>query len=649
MAIGTETYRVRTDGAVIQLYNGATLVQSVSATPGIVRLVYDGTKVRVLNDGLEIIIQSATAGQKLFPKVSPYNTGVRIYDIKAGPAGLQPQIGTTLTTSTGGATSDPAILNSAVTITAGGVLSGAGGGTVTIGALTPNGVDDLADGTTYKRFQLVERNKLTGVATGATVGAIAGTNLLDSGFQTLTDALIKNSAVTISAGGVLTGAGGGTVTYGGLGGGAVGQQVDLRFGGLYLKDSAGTVLGDANVKNSAITVSAGGVLSGAGGGTVTIGGLGFLGDLNATRNRVARQATDPGYTEDLSEWVDTSSTMTRRRIRFAGAWYVGATDGAQSGTNLLDSTAVSLVDTAIKNSAVTLSAAGVLSGAGGGTVNALNLLNGPSAAGADVTSAQFPSIVGSGAFAIAANSSGVITTTLPFTRQFTAKQGTTDVSATTNWVLGGGYDTLGLTLDNTANSATRGQVTVNVKQITATTVNSTGSGTATLTATTPNGSTTSINLVFTKTNAPVVSGGGTGAASGAWSTMSNPASTVSAAISTEIIVRSDGTGKIKVLMDITYTGSGGSSTKTFLCNVAYATTSGGALTDLFSDTDAAISITPDNYDITIKAWSGAGSVYMALTQFTMPAANTDYYFKVKGRYSASNIIINYTNINVQQV
>ena len=48
---------------------------------------------------------------------------------------------------------------------------------------------------------------------------------------------------------------------------------------------------------------------------------------------------------------------------------------------------------AIANSSVTLSSAGVLSGAGGGTIDALNLLNGPTAAGADVT---FDNLAGSG-------------------------------------------------------------------------------------------------------------------------------------------------------------------------------------------------------------------------------------------------------------
>lgn len=45
------------------------------------------------------------------------------------------KIGSTLFTSTGAATSDPALLNSAVTINSAGVLSGAGGGAVTIGGL----------------------------------------------------------------------------------------------------------------------------------------------------------------------------------------------------------------------------------------------------------------------------------------------------------------------------------------------------------------------------------------------------------------------------------------------------------------------------------------------------------------------------------
>lgn len=52
--------------------------------------------------------------------------------------------------------------------------------------------------------------------------------------------------------------------------------------GTNLKDSAGQVLTDASIKNTAVTIGANGQLAGAGGGQVTIGGLGYSGDLNAT-------------------------------------------------------------------------------------------------------------------------------------------------------------------------------------------------------------------------------------------------------------------------------------------------------------------------------------------------------------------------------
>ena len=121
----------------------------------------------------------------------------------------------------------------------------------------------------------------------ATRGAVAGTNLRDSGNTVLSDAAVKNAAITLSAAGVLSGAGGGSVTIGGLG---YTGELDATRGavaGTNLRDSANTVLSDAAVKNAAITLSAAGVLSGAGGGSVTIGGLGYTGELNATRGAIA--------------------------------------------------------------------------------------------------------------------------------------------------------------------------------------------------------------------------------------------------------------------------------------------------------------------------------------------------------------------------
>ena len=69
------------------------------------------------------------------------------------------------------------------------------------------------------------------------------------------------------------------------GGGTFTGDLSATYGaraGVDLRDSVGNTLGDSDVRNNAISIAADGTLSGAGGGQVTIGGLGFTGDLNAT-------------------------------------------------------------------------------------------------------------------------------------------------------------------------------------------------------------------------------------------------------------------------------------------------------------------------------------------------------------------------------
>lgn len=134
----------------------------------------------------------------------------------------------------------------------------------------------------------------------------AGLNLKDSSGAILTDNAIRNFAITIGADGTITNIGTSGVVVDNtkqqwtqvlsrptdlsgldstaatkLGGIAAGATVGAQAG-VNLKDSGGTTLGDAAIKNSAVSLSAGGVLSGAGGGAVTIGGLGYTGALNAT-------------------------------------------------------------------------------------------------------------------------------------------------------------------------------------------------------------------------------------------------------------------------------------------------------------------------------------------------------------------------------
>lgn len=213
----------------------------------------------------------------------------------------------------------------------------------------------------------------------ATKGATAGSDLVDSGGAVLGDTAIKNNAISvdasgfiqgigtgvgtavknslisISTGGALSGAGGGAVTIGGLGysgdlnatyGAAWGSNLSgvpttlaavtssdpvknsaISVDGSGLIQGIGTGAGTA-VKNSLVSISSAGALSGAGGGTVTIGGLGYSGDLNATY-------------------------------------------GAQAGTSLKDSGGTVLGDAAVKNSAISVDASGLIQGIGTGVGTAV--------------------------------------------------------------------------------------------------------------------------------------------------------------------------------------------------------------------------------------------------------------------------------------
>jgi hypothetical protein len=102
---------------------------------------------------------------------------------------------------------DSDLKNSAISISAAGALSGAGGGSI-----TPLPADYLIDGSTYGRYALTERTKLGNVENGATLGGRFGTNIRDSGATLLNDGDVKNSAITLGAGGALGGAGGGQIS-----------------------------------------------------------------------------------------------------------------------------------------------------------------------------------------------------------------------------------------------------------------------------------------------------------------------------------------------------------------------------------------------------------------------------------------------------
>lgn len=84
----------------------------------------------------------------------------------------------------------------------------------------------------------------------------------------------------------------------------------------------------SSIFNSNISIGANGQLNGAGGGQVTIGGLGYSGALDATRNAVTYAAVAPSNPANGDIWVDTSVTPNVTRVRIGAAWQVSATVGA---------------------------------------------------------------------------------------------------------------------------------------------------------------------------------------------------------------------------------------------------------------------------------------------------------------------------------
>ena len=102
-------------------------------------------------------------------------------------------------------------------------------------------------------------------------------------------------------------------------------------------DGSGNIQGVSSgsgtgVANSNITVSSNGTINNAGGGQVTIGGLGYTGDLNATRNLISSglfSGRPTGLNGDLYYATDTGVLYQK----VSGSWVSGATTNyVSSGT-----------------------------------------------------------------------------------------------------------------------------------------------------------------------------------------------------------------------------------------------------------------------------------------------------------------------------
>ena len=250
------------------------------------------------------------------------------------------------------------------------------------------------------------------------------------------------------------------------------------------------------------------------------------------------------------------------------------------------------------------------------------------ATGADVTASVTPSVSGNTLWNIAADSAGTITTALPETRVFEAYEGTTNRSPTTAFTLLAVSPSLSLTIDNTAASTTRGNVTMGT--------GTTGGGPFTIHAVLPGGAVVDTVVTVVKTNAAAPAGGSSGATYAQDTTFTTINSTTHATIGGELTVRSDASLHVRITVDLAY-GVGFNKATTPKFKVSYATTAGGSLTDLFTEEAGSTAVGQTDLEDAIP-----GSYFRATATFTMPAANTDYFFKLLGRNFSGSTTFNTT-------
>lgn len=243
---------------------------------------------------------------------------------------------------------------------------------------------------TYITGDLIVSNSITASninSNGLTIRDLSGNILLGVGnplnYTNITPSSNWiNSNITLNSNGTLSGAGGGAVTIGGLGfTGALnanytyvdgsGKIQGVGFGAgtvvdnqqIYIASGLIQGIGTGNatpIANALITINPNGTLSGAGGGSVTISGLGYNGSLYATQNNVYIQSTTPSSPQNGDIWVNTGSTLPVTYLYSGGAFQTAASYGATFGTNITGQITASNASTYIASAAIGSAQIGVL-------------------------------------------------------------------------------------------------------------------------------------------------------------------------------------------------------------------------------------------------------------------------------------------------
>jgi hypothetical protein len=266
-------------------------------------------------------------------------------------------------------TTAASINNSNISIS-GGAISGIGTGNNTVVAnssiaITSGAITGIGTGT----GTVVANNSIT-IASGAINGIGAGTGtVVDNasiavngsgqltGIGTGVNTVVANGQIAVNASGQLTGIGTGvntvvansqiSISGGAISGIGTGNNTAVANSSIAISGGAITGIGTGNntaVANASISIGANGSLSGAGGGQVTIGGLGYTGDLNATNG--ATIGTNLGGTFSEAEF---NTRFTANTIN--GTFIKNATIDTAQIKDLAVSSA-KIVDAAISNAKI---------------------------------------------------------------------------------------------------------------------------------------------------------------------------------------------------------------------------------------------------------------------------------------------------------
>jgi hypothetical protein len=202
-----------------------------------------------------------------------------------------------------------------------------------------------------------------------------------------------NSNISIASNGTLSGAGGGTVTATGINAvqtslgnapaGILNNNIGLTLnsngtlsvsggpvasGGVTATgiNAVQTSLGNApaGILNSNISLSSNGTLNNAGGGTVTISGLGYSGALDATKN-VFTQGAIASRPTGADGDIFYATDIFQLYQKISGSWVLAANNTSVDASGIIRGTSTG-AGTAVANSQITISG-GAISGIGTGT------------------------------------------------------------------------------------------------------------------------------------------------------------------------------------------------------------------------------------------------------------------------------------------